>query len=393
MDTVCKAIRSIKKVKRSIIHSMINMYGWNTGRKLLIIESDDWGSIRMPSREVYEKLLRSGDKVDSDPFTRYDSIECEDDLTLLFDTLTKYKDYKGNYPVITANYAVANPDFDRIEESGYREFYYEPFTKTLGKYPEHRRSFEICRQGIVQKVFFPQLHCREHMNITRWLRHLQEGKRDVVTAFKNRMISTGDSFCPANRYAYMDSFNYGSQEELDVVLTAIKEGAELFRNIFGYGTKSFIASCYIWDSELEKEVKNAGIEYIQGSSVQYVPGSDEGTKTLGRKIHYIGQVNKYSQVYLMRNCCFEPSWNKNADWVSNCLWDISMAFKWNKPATISTHRLNYIGYIDEDNRNRNLKLLSDLLSEITKTWSDVEFITSAELGYMIKADKTNTNKI
>lgn len=57
--------------------------------------------------------------------------------------------------MITANCAVANPDFDKIEASGYQNYYYEPFTETLKKYPEHQRSFELWQEGIKEKIFSP----------------------------------------------------------------------------------------------------------------------------------------------------------------------------------------------------------------------------------------------
>jgi hypothetical protein len=279
---------------------------------------------------------------------------------------------------------MANPDFDKIEASGYHAFYYEPFTETYKKYPEHKGAFALWQQGIKQNIFFPQFHCREHLNVTRWMKHLQEGKSDLATAFKNRMISTGNSFTPLNKYAYMDAFNYDLKEELYILNAALKEGTALFKRIFGYASKSFIASCYIWSSELEQELAANAIEYIQGSMIQLLPQETEGTKYLGKKWHFIGQVNRYNQIYLQRNCAFEPSWNQNIDWVNKCLWEIATAFKWYKPATISTHRLNYIGYIDESNRDKNLKLLALLLSEIINIWPDVEFITSVELGELIR---------
>lgn len=60
-----------------------------------------------------------------------------------------------------------------------------------------------------------------------------------------------------------------------------------------------------------------------------------------------------------------------------------MAFRWNKAAIISTHRINFIGLIDNRNREKNLKLFKILLSEIVKRWPDVEFITSEQLGDII----------
>lgn len=157
-----KAVCWFKKGKKTLAQNIQNIPGWTTDRRLIVFESDDWGSIRMPSRETYEKLVRSGDQADQDPFTRYDALASESDLQHLFDTLTKYADSNGRHPVITANCAVANPDFDKIRASEYREYFYEPFTETLKRYPQHERSFELWQQGIGKRIFFPQLHGREH---------------------------------------------------------------------------------------------------------------------------------------------------------------------------------------------------------------------------------------
>ena len=54
-----------------------------------------------------------------------------------------------------------------------------------------------------------------------------------------------------------------------------------------------------------------------------------------------------------------------------------------KPLIISFHRLNYIGFIDETNRSRNLLLLKQLLKLLTERWPDVEFMSSDKLGRLI----------
>ena len=38
----------LKTVKSLITSKIINIPGWTTNRKIIVIESDDWGSIRMP---------------------------------------------------------------------------------------------------------------------------------------------------------------------------------------------------------------------------------------------------------------------------------------------------------------------------------------------------------
>ena len=55
---------------------------------------------------------------------------------------------------------------------------------------------------------------------------------------------------------------------------------------------------------------------------------------------------------------------------------ISAAFRWGKPAIISTHRVNFVGSISPYNREKGLRELKKLINAILKKWSDVEFMGS-----------------
>jgi len=68
--------------------------------------------------------LSKGIPVDNFYFTKYDCLESEEDLQLLFETLSLFKDRNGAHPVITANAVVANPDFISIKSCGKKEYHY-----------------------------------------------------------------------------------------------------------------------------------------------------------------------------------------------------------------------------------------------------------------------------
>ncbi len=153
------------RLEKTIIHNLLNIPGWHTNRKIVVIESDDWGSVRMPSREVYEEFLRQDVRVDNDPYCRYDGLATKEDLTNLFDVLDSVRDKNGHPAVLTADSVVANPDFERIKNSGFDKYYYEPFTETLNKSPRHDGAFDMWREGIEKEVFHPQFHGREHLNV------------------------------------------------------------------------------------------------------------------------------------------------------------------------------------------------------------------------------------
>ena len=375
----------IKNIKKSLSGNIVNILGWQTNRKIVVIESDDWGSIRMASKESYNILLKSGYPVDLCPFNRYDALESNEDLEMLFEVLSSVKDKNGSPAIMTADMVVANPDFEKIQESDFQEYYYEPFTETLVHYPGHDRVMDLYKEGIEHKIFYPQFHGREHLNVNRWMNALRRGDKDAHAAFMHKMFSVHNLPKPDNLNEYMDSLGYDSLSEKEHLAQIITEGLSLFGKIWGFNSKSFIASCYIWSSDIEKTLFGHGVNYIQGMLIQSEPALTDGI-TYKKKYHYQGQKNSYGQRYLIRNAFFEPNEFIDFDWVSDCINRISFAFRWNKPAIISTHRKNFIGFIDPSNRDRNLQLLKTLISKLLERWPEVEFMTSDQLGDLMNGN-------
>jgi len=368
-------------LKHRLVRHITNIPGWHTNRKIVVIESDDWGSIRMPSHDVYKKLVKNGIRVDNLPYNRYDSLASEKDLAELFDVLHAIKDKNGRLAVITANTIVANPDFEKIKASDFQEYFYELFTETLKRYPNHQKSFDLWREGISSGVFKPQFHGREHLNVNRWMRALRQDTGNVRLAFDYGMfdLSTG---LKISENSFMEALNYEEEEELEFQKTSIIEGTQLFEQLFGYRSQTFIAPCYTWSNKLNETLKNAGIQCFQGNWFQLDPVTGKHHK-FKKHFHYTGQKNKLKQTFLVRNAAFEPSNFPNFDWVNDVLSRAKIAFPMGKPLIIGSHRLNYIGFIDENNRNRNLPLLKLLLVSLFKRWPDIEFMSSDELCSLI----------
>lgn len=364
----------------NLIHILSQFPGWRTRRHIIVIESDDWGSIRMPSKEEYNQLLRDGFSVDKDLFSRYDSLERGDDLMALFEVLHSVKDINGNPAIITADSVVANPDFDKIKANGFALYYYELTTDTYKHQPGCENSYELIKQGMAEKVWHPQLHGREHLNVIRWMKALQESDEIARLCFNQRHFSLTKKASPRVKARYMDAFaNVGL---LDEEAKMVKEACDIFEKLFGYRSKSFIAPCYIWKKELEPILKSNGIAYLQGLSLQQIPVSDDPLKCK-TKYHYLGQKNRHGQLYLIRNAFFEPYKGETINSVDDCLNRINIAFRCHKPAIISTHRLNFIGSLDATYRDENLKRFQTLLKNIKKHWPDVEFMSSDQLGDLI----------
>ncbi|MBO4599287.1 MAG: hypothetical protein J5641_00965, partial [Bacteroidales bacterium] len=327
---------------------LYNIPGWHTRRHLVVIESDDWGSIRTPSREVYDELLRRGIRVDRDPYCRFDRLESKDDLSRLFDVLLSVKDCHGNPAVITANTVTANPVFDKIEASQFQHYFYEPFPETYRRDASFHGTEEAWHEGMDARVFHPQFHGREHLNVRKWLRVLRQGDSTTMTAFRLGTFGITQLADPTIKEYYMGAFNSGLDEDIAYYNSLLKEGLDMFEHLFGFRSESFIATTYEWSPKIEPCLVENGVKYIQGTVCQKIPIDDDTTVRQVRR-SFQGTRAKSGLVHLMRNCYFEPSTKPHFDFVDDCLHRIELAFRWGKAANICSHRVNYIGAIHPEN--------------------------------------------
>lgn len=372
-------------IKSRIIKHLLNLPGWCTNRKLVVIESDDWGSIRMPSKEVYEKALKAGYPVDLNPYERYDSLASEDDIELLFDLLSKYRDINGNHPIVTANAVVANPDFKKIETDNFKNYHYELITETFQRYPKHKNNFSLWMEGKENGIFYPQYHAREHLNVSLFMQALRDKKKEALFALQNKMpgsITKGSTQTGNN---YVEATLYNSHQDKDEKLQIYLEGLDLFEQLFGYKSLSIIPTNYTWNREFDKELYAKGVRYIQGIRKMKEPIPNDEAIYFPRKQ---GEVNSAGLFNLVRNVAFEPTVMQHHNQVDRTLMEIAAAFRMRKPAVITSHRINYVGFLDESNRDKNLKMLDEIIKKALKKWSDIEFVSSDMLGKIIR--KTNS---
>lgn len=372
----------MREMIQSLKNHLVNLPGWRTHRKIVVFESDDWGSIRMASKEAYSRLSQKGYPIDSCPYNRNDALEDNDDMTGLAEVLQGVKDSQDKPARFTLNNIVANPDFDRIKGAVFQAYFYEQFTTTLGRYANSDRVMEVYRQGMAEGVFQPQFHGREHVNVNRWLEGLQQNNPALLAAFAEGMFTLPQAPGTAGRRDYLDSFGLAYRHEFESASSIIHSGTELFYTLWGFRSESFIAPCYVWPSAIEPELQRSGIRYLQGTHVQLAP--KPGLELKGsKKYHWQGQRNSWGQRFLVRNVHFEPAEQPNSDVVGLALKRIALAFTYHKPAIISSHRVNYIGRLRPENRDQNLKLLDQLLKAIVQLYPMVEFMSSDQLGRLM----------
>lgn len=368
MKSVSSLYNSLENHLRSAYYAQKD---FRTKRHIVVFESDDWGSIRMSNKKDWDTLLRMGYSVDKRPYEKYDTLESPEDILALFDVLSKYSDSKGNHPVLTANMLMANPDFDKIKDSNYREYFFEPIEETYKRYWNGENILDLIRQGINEGVFMPQSHGREHFNVFDWLCALQNGDEDAVTAFQYRMCGIASKKHPERGNKMLIALRAHNEEHQAYIESAIQEGLQMFRKTFGFSSTSFVAPCYTWSIGIEKVLSENGVRLIQTARI------GQPSFRNGKHYHYSGQTNSFGQFYSIRNCSFEPSMRASDNDSNMVINQIESCFKQNKIAVVSTHRINFVGGgMCKSNRTNTLSVLDKVLGCLVDKYPDIEFMSS-----------------
>jgi len=350
-----------------------NLSGKRIKEKIIVFESDDWGTIRISSVKNQKKLIDLGIDFSEDQHTLYDGLETNEDMQKLADLLNSFEDFKGNKACFTLNAVMANPQFEQIRRDDYQNYYYEEFWETYNNYSDSDRVLDIIKDGINSKLFLAQFHSREHVNVELWLELLRNKNVDFLKAFDFGIFALGKKYTMGfgkHIAATYDTFNKQYVEK------SFDEGLKIFDRSFHYLPISYIPNNYIWNIEWNTLLSSFGISHIQG--MKYILQPKYSPKEKRKKVRlYSGKLTKYNQTYGVRNCTFEPL-ERNYDF-GKVLREIELAFLFKQPAVLSTHRVNYTSRISYDTRDKSLKELQSLLKKIKINWPDVIFLNTAEL--------------
>lgn len=363
----------LSNFKNIVSQTLVNVSGFRTDCKIVVFESDDWGSIRTPSQKVIDNLKSFGIDLDKNPYSKNDGLEKNSDVEYLFEILSKYKDSYGSHPIITKNFVTCNPDFKKIEKDLFKMYHNQKIDETYEIYEESNGVLSLMKNGIEAGLILPQYHGREHVNVEYWMELLNEDDYVCRKAFEYGVSglskSTAHHF-KKNMQATYDTTN------TSFVAESLLEGLNLFKEIFNFNSKSFIPNNFTLDDVHFKLLLQNNVKIIQGMKYQLFPNSDNQIQK--RILRRNGEVNALGQTNIVRNCNFEPTESKK-NYIYT-LKEIKLAFFFNQPAVISSHRINFTSRISEKNRDVNLVDFDLLLKSILKLWPDVQFMTTLELA-------------
>jgi hypothetical protein len=247
-------------------------------RPLVLLQSDDWGRVGVRDREGYEQLRASGIRLGEHPYDFY-TLETAEDVIALRDLLKRHHDSTGRSPCLVMNFVMANLDFPKIAESGFRQLHLRPLTQGLPGKWKRPGLFEAYRQGVADGVFYPALHGLTHCcgpAVEHSLATNRERAELLRTLWKAetpyiywRMPWVGYEYCiPEKPQA---GFLPSEMQE-----SLIRRAAEVFAKIFSVFPASACAPGYRANRATHKAWSKWGIRVAQnGSGVPLPPHFDE----------------------------------------------------------------------------------------------------------------------
>lgn len=375
-------------MKRQLLDNLKNIPGWHTADKLVVFAVDDYGNVRLDSKAARDRMLVSGVKL-TGRFDHLDTLETRQDLEILLETLSSVTDSRGRNVVSTPYALSANPDFEAMSQSG-QSYQYEPLTRTFERLAADQPAaydgaWPLWQEGIRSGLLKPQFHGREHLNVEVLERKLRAGNRALKINIENRsMAGLGDELSLPG-VGFTHGFGLWERSEIERHREIIADGLKLFEQVFGFPSMTFTPPGQQLHPDLYAFLESLGVRGIHKPLLCKRRLHKQESK---REFNALGRGRRQEHVSIVRNVVFEPTNNPKFDSTGLALNQVAAAFRWRKPAIISSHRVNFCGHIDEKNRKIGIVGLRSLFQRIVRRWPDVQFISADELVARIRPEQS-----
>lgn len=371
-------------MKQQLANHIKNIKGWRTKRKLVAFSVDDYGNVRLSSKAARERLQNNGVAL-TGRFDHLDALDTKEDFEMLFDVLGSVTDRNGKPAVFTPYAMSCNIDFQKsLEQESYvAERLDETYKKVSAESRVFDGAYELLQQGIHAGFIKPQFHGREHLNINLFNKLLSEGNPMLLANLNNQSLAGVSGHHDYPNVNFSEAFSFWKASEIALHKEIIHDGLAQFKVVYGYDSETFTPPAMQLHPDLNQFVSDLGIKGLDKNRVDTI---HLGEGKFVQEKSTTGENITSNTIKIVRNCVFEPN-DRNIDWAEFTFKQIQAAFFWGKPAIISSHRVNFCGHIDSDNRKKGLATLKELLHKITKKYPDVEFVSVDQIAQMICNDK------
>jgi hypothetical protein len=375
---------------RALVNNAKNVLGWRTRRKLIVFAVDDYGNVRVHSKKARQAMNSAGLRTHS-RFDAFDTLETREDLEMLLEVLTSVRDKEGHPAIFTAYALPCNINFYQMKDEGYQRYVSELLPDTFAKLTSdderaYGGAWPLWKEGMKIGILVPEFHGREHLNIRVLEEKLVRRDGELMVMLENRSF-TSMSYTGYPTIKYTAAFAFDNDRDLASFPKIMKSGLDAFQTVYGINASLFTPPAHQYPISLEPTLHTYG---LNGLDKPFVAMEHTGKGEYRRVFRWTGYKREKKIVQLVRNAVFEPSHKKEFDWVGSVLKEIEIAFRWNRPAIVSSHRVNFCGHVDPKNRKTGLTSLKTLLQAIVKRWPDVEFVSAKTLSKLVHTKREDT---
>lgn len=346
-----------------VLQRLHHWANWRCKELVVVFESDDWGLERKACADLLQPYGEPSEWA-------YEQTESEDDLEKLYKVLENHKDEDQRHPCFTANFVTANPDFEKIRQGGFTEYY------DISISDQNKKLKSKWIEGMHREAFLPQYHARSHFWTDAWLQDLRENIPGSRKLF-DKACHGGLSLLKQEEWRYHSEYIFwktAEQMQRGQLLDWLETGLNFFQDCFGFASLSTIAPNYIFTPVTTQAWSDNGIKFAQGAGYRIVRGT-HGEKHVTS--HVLGERLPGNVLSMIRNVKFDPRPQRPGHGFENTFALIQKLLPHNIPIMIDTHRINYVGPW----KDKALEELNSLLQALMPY--QPRFLTTMELGQAI----------
>ncbi len=354
-------------------------------RKIVVFQSDDWGTQRITASNEAENLLLKR-KINNE-FVAFDTLESDIDLKRFrseFADLSKKLNRELN---MTFNMVMGNPDFEAIKKSDFKEYSVQDLNSSYNYYGFNSKKIKLEYDEMLKSNMFDfQFHSREHVNIKLWLKALNS--KDVLIKEAFHLGFWGISTPTSQKFKQSFMATWDETDDIDDNWR-IENGIDEFTKYFGFEPSSFVPNNYIFPKGKVHLLEKKNIQSFQGREFQIQPKYNKIFPYRFKLMRETGNIEPGSKriFSMVRNVQFEPSKDlfykkqgiNQTDQLSTAKIQIQKAFAKNQIAIVDTHRVNYVSSRNEENTNYGINQLGKLISYLVQQYPDIQFMSTQNL--------------
>jgi hypothetical protein len=356
------------KIWRYVLDSLPSP-GFYFDRPVVLFQSDDWGRAGMRDETAAQSLRAAGLSLGEHPYDFY-SLETSEDLCDLRQTLLRHRDSTGRPASMGMNFVMANLDFKKIANDGFRAIHLLPLNEGLPENWERRGLVEGYFEGITEGVFRPALHGATHFCRSAVERQLTSSSDRG--ALLRTLWQADTSYIhwrmPWIGYEYWDPEQ--TQEErflpAKVQQDLIGQAVGIFARLFSTLPRSACAPGYRSNDDTLRAWAKYGVRVVQN-----------GTGTLTPP-----HIDRFGLLQLYRTIDFEPATDP-AFSLERCVQAADECFARGIPAIVSVHSINFHSTL-KIYRGRSLQFLDQFLSLLEAKYSNLLYLHDQDVDELVR---------